>query len=110
MPQKHPGREGTSEEERKEKEEKGSTTWACVSVLQQILWDSIQCVVFCNSDIFSLYSEEEEEESEEEGEDPTLDSLSQAIAFQVSVQIQKTKYFAHHSLNYIMESLYPSVT
>lgn len=35
---------------------------------------------------FPFYSEEEEE-SEEEGEDPTLDSLSQAIAFQVSVQI-----------------------
>lgn len=33
---------------------------------------------------FSLKSEEEPE-SEEEGEDPNLDSLSQAIAFQVSL-------------------------
>lgn len=33
MPQKHPGREGTSKEERKEKEEKGSTNWASVSLL-----------------------------------------------------------------------------
>lgn len=34
---------------------------------------------------FSLHAQwsEEEEESEEEGEDPALDSLSQAIAFQV---------------------------
>lgn len=34
---------------------------------------------------FSLSAQwsEEEEESEEEGEDPALDSLSQAIAFQV---------------------------
>ncbi|CAB1346292.1 unnamed protein product [Coregonus sp. 'balchen'] len=32
--------------------------------------------------------EVEEEESEEEGEDPALDSLSQAIAFQVSAQIK----------------------
>lgn len=33
MPQKHSGRKGTSEEERKEKEEKGSTTRACVCIL-----------------------------------------------------------------------------
>lgn len=33
---------------------------------------------------------EEEEESEEEGEDPALDSLSQAIAFQVRNHKQKT--------------------
>lgn len=36
--------------------------------------------------LFPFYSEEEEK-SEEEGEDPTLDSLSQAIAFQVCVQV-----------------------
>lgn len=36
-----------------------------------------------------LSSEEEEAESEEEGEDPTLDSLSQAIAFQVSLHLVK---------------------
>lgn len=45
--------------------------------------------MFCDFYIIFPYSEEEEEESEEEGEDPTLDSLSQAIAFQVSVQIKK---------------------
>lgn len=39
--------------------------------------------------IFFTFSEEEEEESEEEGEDPALDSLSQAIAFQVRVQRQE---------------------
>lgn len=39
--------------------------------------------------IFSFSEEEEEEESEEEGEDPALDSLSQAIAFQVRVQRQE---------------------
>lgn len=38
--------------------------------------------------IFFTFSEEEEE-SEEEGEDPALDSLSQAIAFQVRVQRQE---------------------
>ena len=41
---------------------------------------------FCFScpEFFFFISEEEEEESEEEGgEDPALDSLSQAIAFQV---------------------------
>lgn len=48
----------------------------------------VDCVVFFNY-IFP-YSEEEAE-SEEEGEDPTLDSLSQAIAFQVGLQL-KTKY------------------
>lgn len=32
----------------------------------------------------------EEEESEEDGEDPALDSLSQAIAFQVNEQIQNS--------------------
>lgn len=35
------------------------------------------------------YSEAEAAESEEEGEDPTLDSLSQAIAFQASLHIAK---------------------
>ncbi|KAK5876918.1 hypothetical protein CesoFtcFv8_026221 [Champsocephalus esox] len=36
--------------------------------------------------------EEEEEESEEEGEDPTLDSLSQAIAFQqASIEAEETQ-------------------
>lgn len=39
---------------------------------------------------FLLYSEEEVE-SEEEGEDPKLDSLSQAIAFQVSAKKKKDK-------------------
>lgn len=39
---------------------------------------------------FTFSEEEEEEESEEEGEDPALDSLSQAIAFQVRVQRQET--------------------
>lgn len=38
---------------------------------------------------FTFSEEEEEEESEEEGEDPALDSLSQAIAFQVRVQRQE---------------------
>lgn len=45
--------------------------------------------VFCFYD-FSTFSSvvyREEEESEEEGEDPALDSLSQAIAFQVSAQM-----------------------
>lgn len=50
--------------------------------------------MICDSYLFfkkkNLYSEEEPE-SEEEGEDPNLDSLSQAIAFQVSLQMQKTK-------------------
>lgn len=35
------------------------------------------------------YSEAEAAESEEEGEDPTVDSLSQAIAFQARLQIAK---------------------
>lgn len=35
------------------------------------------------------YSEAEAAESEEEGEDPTLDSLSRAIAFQASLHIAK---------------------
>lgn len=35
------------------------------------------------------YSETEAAESEEEGEDPTLDSLSRAIAFQASLHIAK---------------------
>lgn len=40
--------------------------------------------------VYSFSSEEEEEAaSEEEGEDPTLDSLSQAIAFQVSLHLVK---------------------
>lgn len=39
------------------------------------------CVRFADSE------EEEPAESEEEGEDPNLDSLSQAIAFQASLYI-----------------------
>lgn len=42
--------------------------------------DSLWCALF-------PYSEAEAAESEEEGEDPTLDSLSQAIAFQASLHI-----------------------
>ena len=39
--------------------------------------------------LFLIFSEENEE-SEEEGEDPSLDSLSQAIAFQVRMHRYKT--------------------
>ena len=45
--------------------------------------ESIFVLTICY--LFGDSEEEEEEESEEEGEDPALDSLSQAIAFQVSV-------------------------
>lgn len=71
----------------------------CKYFIADIVRYCLLCRFFCNSDIFSLYSEEEEE-SEEEGEDPTLDSLSQAIAFQVSVHLIQD--FAHDSLSYII--------
>lgn len=44
--------------------------------------DSLSCAPF-------PYSEAEAAESEEEGEDPTVDSLSQAIAFQARLHIAK---------------------
>lgn len=52
---------------------------------------SIKCVVWlvCIVHCFFSSEEEEEAESEEEGEDPTLDSLSQAIAFQVRLHLVK---------------------
>lgn len=54
----------------------------------------IDNICFYNFYVF-LYSEEEEE-SEEEGEDPALDSLSQAIAFQVGVcKLQKSLACRH---------------
>lgn len=83
MSQKHAGREGTSEEERKEEEEKGSRTRGGVSI--KISWE-IRYHLFLIPSYLPLYffSYSEEEESEEEGEDPALDSLSQAIAFQVN--------------------------
>lgn len=93
MSQKHAGREGTSEEERKEKEEKGSTARANVCNLWHIylcnrIYHSTSTFLFYLI-FFTFSEEEEEEESEEEGEDPALDSLSQAIAFQVRVQRQE---------------------
>lgn len=45
-------------------------------------WDWAFFVILKSFPLF--FNSQEEEESEEEGEDPTLDSLSQAIAFQVS--------------------------
>lgn len=42
----------------------------------------LECFCKCHFFLFS----EEEVESEEEGEDPKLDSLSQAIAFQVNAK------------------------
>lgn len=44
--------------------------------------DGLSCALF-------PYSEAEAAESEEEGEDPTLDSLSQAIAFQARLHMAK---------------------
>lgn len=67
----------------------------------------VLCVCFCFYD-FSTFSSvvyREEEESEEEGEDPALDSLSQAIAFQVSAQM----YFkgeVSRLLYYLKPSIY----
>lgn len=46
----------------------------------------LNCLIWgCQTEKIYLHfsEEEEEEESEDEGEDPALDSLSQAIAFQV---------------------------
>lgn len=63
--------------------------------------------VFCFYD-FSTFSSvvyREEEESEEEGEDPALDSLSQAIAFQVSAQM----YFKLGEVSRLLYYLKPSI-
>lgn len=81
MPTKHARREGASKEKGKEKEEKGSTTRTGVSNWYLTMHYKM-CYLFLT---FSVLFSEEEPESEEEGEDPALDSLSQAIAFQVSV-------------------------
>lgn len=50
-----------------------------------IYYQLIHFTVYARVIFFFPYSEEEAE-SEEEGEDPKLDSLSQAIAFQVKVK------------------------
>lgn len=54
----------------------------CDFYMKIFFLDSLSCALF-------PYSEAEAADSEEEGEDPTLDSLSQAIAFQASFHIAK---------------------
>lgn len=96
-------------------------SWSTVTVLFQMDFSSeILCLIvmsyfslFVKSSVFCFYDfstfssvvDREEEESEEEGEDPALDSLSQAIAFQVSAQM----YFKLGEVSRLLYYLKPSI-
>lgn len=76
-----------------------------VSYLSLFVKSSVCVFCFYDFSTFSSVVYREEEESEEEGEDPALDSLSQAIAFQVSAQM----YFkgeVSRLLYYLKPSIY----